>query len=184
MKSRGVVEMPDGDFTHNKVGRDYKKPYEALCEGHFTEERVAQMIAKALVKTLKKYGNNPVQLANRVFSEICDALNQNFDIELSVESKVINQVAFELMGHRRAMPLAIDACKEYVMQVIEGKNQGTIVPLIRNYVERALAADFLERFPLDGHHNNASPEFVRERLEKVRPHLGQEIEHIVSQIAK
>lgn len=177
--------MPDGDVVYHGVGRGYAGAYNELCEGYFSDEQVAGKIAKALRKGLKRYGNQPITLVTQTFADVSDAVARGTGIQSTQESYLIDQTARELMGHRRGTPLAVDACKEYVMQVCAGAgNSLTVVSVIRGYVSRVLQADFYEHLPLLNHHNDISSEVVDQRIQQVRPHLDVEIEKIVAQIAK
>jgi hypothetical protein len=177
--------MPDGDVVYHGVGRGYAGAYKELCEGYFSDQHVAGKIAKALRKSLKRYGNPPVTLAIQTFSDVSSAVASGVTIDPAQESYQIDQTAREQLGHRRGTPLAIDACKEYVMQVCDGSGDGlTVISVIRGYVSRVLQADFYEHLPLLNHHNDVAPEIIEQRLQQVRPHLDMEIERIVAQIAK
>ncbi|MBE7512726.1 MAG: hypothetical protein HS103_07910 [Anaerolineales bacterium] len=162
--------MPDGDVVYHGVGRGYAGAYNELCEGYFSDEQVAGKIAKALRKGLKRYGNQPITLVTQTFADVSDAVARGTGILSTQESYQIDQTARELMGHRRGTPLAVDACKEYVMQVCAGAgNSLTVVSVIRGYVSRVLQADFYEHLPLLNHHNDISSEVVDQRIQQVRP---------------
>lgn len=177
--------MPDGDIVHHRVGRGFVRAYRELCESHFSDEHVTASIAKALRKTLRFYGNAPVELLQRVFKDVSGAVGQGDRIRYSAESEIIDDTARELMGHRRGMALAVDACKEYVLDVSEQTTaKNSLDDVIESYVSKVLAADFWERMPLVHHHDNADPEYVGQRLEQVHSLLQPEIEHIVSQISR
>lgn len=177
--------MPDGDVVYHGVGRGYAGAYNELCEGYFSNEQIAGKIAKALRKGLKRYGNQPITLVIQTFADVSDAVARRTEIQPTEESYQIDQAARELMGHRRGTPLAVDACKEYVMQVCAGSGTNlTVVSVIRGYVSRVLQADFYEHLPLLNHHNDIPSEVVDQRIQQVRPHLDVEIEKIVAQIAK
>lgn len=177
--------MPDGDVVYHGVGRGYAGAYKELSEGYFSDEHIAGKIANALRKSLKTYGNQPVALVTQTFSDVSSAVASGVSIDATQESYQIDQTARELMGHRRGTPLAIDACKEYVMQVCDGVSpQPTPVSVIRNYVMRVLDADFYEHLPLLSHHNDTDPQVIAERLQRIRPYLDLEVERIVAQIAK
>jgi len=89
------------------------------------------------------------------------------------------------MGHRRGISLAIDACKEYVIQVCDGvSTQPTVTSVIRSYIKRVLDADFYEHLPLLNHYNHTDPQVIEARVEELRPYLDAEVELIVSQIKK
>jgi len=177
--------MPDGDVVYHGVSRGYAMAYKELCEGYFSDEHVAGKIAKALRKGLKRYGNPPVTLAIQVFTDVSGAVASGVTIDHAQESYQIDQTARELLGHRRGTPLAVDACKEYVMRVCDGTSEElTFISVIRGYVSRVLQADFLEHLPLLNHHNDVAPEIIEQRLQQVRPHVDMEIERIVAQIAK
>jgi hypothetical protein len=181
----GVIGMPDGDVVYHGVGRGYAGAYKELCEGYFNDEHVAGKIANALRKSLKRYGNQPITLVTQTFSDVSDAVARGVSIDATQESYQIDQTARELMGHRRGTPLAIDACKEYVMQVRDDMSpQPTAVTVIKNYVIRVLDADFFQHLPLLSHHNNTDPQMVEERLQQIRPYLDAEVERMVAQIAK
>jgi hypothetical protein len=183
--NRGAVKMPDGDVVYYHVGGAFAHAYRELCEGHFSEEHVTASIAKALRKTLKCYGNQPIALVNRVFVDVSQAVIDGIKIQYAEESKIIDESARDLMGHRRGMPLAVDTCKEYVLNIsTEATERNQLEDVVGCYVSKVLAADFWERLPLVNHHNNADPEFIEERLRKVRPLVVSEIDHIVHQICK
>lgn len=177
--------MPDGDVVYHGVGRGYAGAYQELCEGYFGDEHIAGTIAKALRKSLKRYGNQPVLLVNQTFGDVSNAMAGGTGIDFTQESYIIDQNARDLMGHRRGTPLASDACKEYVMRVCDGTGGAmTVNSVIRGYVSRVLHADFYEHLPLLNHHNDADPQVIERRLEQVRPYLELEVESIVAQIAK
>ncbi len=177
--------MPDGDVVYYGVGRGYAGAYNELCEGYFSDEHVAGTIAKALRKSLKRYGNQPVTLVIQTFADVSSAASSGVVIQPVQESYQIDETARQLMGHRRGTPLAADASKEYVMQVSQGIGHTvTVVSVLRGYVSRVLQADFYEHLPLLNHHNDVAPEIIDQRLEKVRPHLDAEIERIAAHIAK
>jgi hypothetical protein len=177
--------MPDGDVVYHGVGRGYAGAYHELCEGYFSDEHIAGKIAKALRKSLKRYGNIPITLITQTFAEIASVVASGGIVQPMQESYRIDEAARELMGHRRGAPLSADACKEFAMQVGEGTvNPTTITPVIRGYVRRTLQADFYEHLPLLNHHNDMNPKEIEQRLQDIRPYLDIEIERLVGQIAK
>lgn len=177
--------MPDGDVVYHHIGRGYAGAYNELCEGYFSDEHVAGKIAKALRKSLKRYGNQAITLVTQTFVDVSGAVASGAIIHPAQESYQIDQAARKFMGHRRGTPLAVDACKEYVMRVCDDtRHSTTVATVLRGYVSRVLQADFFEHLPLLNHHNDITPEKVNARLQQVRPHLDLEIERIVAQIAK
>ena len=177
--------MPDGDVVYHGVGRGFQSAYQQLCEGYFDEEHVAANIAKALRKQVKRYGNQPIALIGQTCSGLSASVASGSPIEYGEASRQIDDVARYLMGHRRGTPLAMEACKEYLLEM----NAGAITEVmptdvLRNYVSRVLLADFWEHLPLLNYHNGVEPEVIEERLERVRPYVEAEIEFMASQIAK
>ncbi|MCB9437331.1 MAG: hypothetical protein H6673_10125 [Anaerolineales bacterium] len=177
--------MPDGDVVYHVIGRQFGGAYNALCESFYTHEQVAAKISKALRKMLKHYGNPPIQLVMRTVTEVSDALMNGLSIDVEQEGYLIDQLARELMGHRRATPLAVDACKWCVIEAIHGNSDAiSEVVVVREYINRVIDADFFEHLPLLNHHNDISPEAIEKRLRQVRPYLDREIEHMVAQIVR
>jgi hypothetical protein len=181
----GVKNMPDGDVVYHGVSRGFAGAYKEFCEAYFNNEQVAGKIAKALRKTVKQYGNPPIQLVLNTVEGVTSQLIRGMSIDYVQEGYIIDQSARESMGHRRGMPLAVDACKACVRQVAEARDHNmTKVVVIREYVNRVLDADFFEHLPLLSHHHNVHPEVLEQRLHQIRPYLDLEIERIVAQIAK
>ncbi len=177
--------MPDGDVVYHEVGRFYRGAYRELCEGYFPDEHITASIVRGLRKTLKRYGNSPITLISRTFDSVSGAIGEGVPVEYDEASHHIDLTARELMGHRRGMPLAIDACKDFVLTAVsETRFNEALKDVIRNYVSRALRADFLERMPLVNHHANADPEIIEKRLIRIQPLLDKEVEIIASRIAK
>jgi hypothetical protein len=178
-----VSKMPDGDVVYHKVGGGYTDVYHALCQEHYSAEQVANMLAAALQRGLKRYGYQSINLLMTTFEDVSSALAKGTGLDATQESFIIDDVARGLMGHRRGIPLAIDACKDYVLSLAEGTiSQPNAYEMVRNYVKRVLAADFYERLPLTHHYDNADPVRVERRLEQVRQYLDGNITSIVAHI--
>ncbi|HUN06262.1 MAG TPA: hypothetical protein PLQ56_06660 [Aggregatilineales bacterium] len=177
--------MPDGDKVYYGVSREFAEAYGVLCDGYFGEEQIAVKIAKGLCIRLKRYGNPSIDLVNYVYADLSGAMASGIVIQAEEESYSIDQLARTLMGHRRGIPLAVDACKSYVMRIAEDNHREMdVVTLLRTYVLRVLEADFYERLPLLNHRNDVTQEFIEDKLERVRPYLELEIERVVSHIVK
>ena len=177
--------MPDGDVVYYGVGRTFATAYKEVCEGYFDEDHVAARVGKALRKTLKRYGNQPVTLTLDTYADISDAIGHGVGIDPAEEGYLIDERARQLMGHRRGTAIAIDACKEFAMQLnADDSTPATETVVVRNYVRRVLDAEFFERLPLVDHHNGVDPSVVENRIRKMHPNLELEIENIVSQIVK
>ena len=177
--------MPDGDVVYHGVGRGYIAPYKELCEGRFSDEQIAADLAKSLRNGLKRYGNPPVNIIFETVDDLAQGVERGIHLDVSEESRQIDDCAHRMMGHRRGMPIAVDACKSLMLASAAGEGtEQALHDTVRDYIERVLNADFVERLPLHNLHDKADPEEVAQRLKRVLHHLVPEIDSMVANIVK
>ena len=177
--------MPDVDIVHDQVKPKFRAAYRQLCERTRSVEEQSESIAKGLRNTLKKDANSAVEFILRTLTraaEEFDVDKPDFGVALS---RFIDGCARECVTNSRYKSLAVEALKACLKH---GENlqftNHNARESIRDFVNRVLAADFVESMNLIYHHSGASSEDIRESLQEAEPHLEREIEYIVSQILR
>ncbi|HRW06670.1 MAG TPA: hypothetical protein P5121_16315 [Caldilineaceae bacterium] len=185
--------MSDADKVHAKLSGRHKSVYKKLCEGYFSEEKLADDELAALRNDIKGYGDAPIQFIQAA-AQVMDQLlpgplfgnNQTIDwsnISLQIE-KLARQHALQSSDHR-GMALALDACKKSLHEIQYGNtiNHVNDIKIVNDYLLTAYEANFEEKIPLSQHYNNADPNYVEARVQAMRPHIEEHIHRLAENIA-
>jgi len=175
--------MPDGDVIYYHVGKHFATPYKALCDDAYEDkpDEVAEMTGTGLRNRLKRYGQQPILLIQKITQQLHQGFGQPINFEQ--ESIYVDQIALELMGNKRGISLATEACKEIAFQLSTAESiayQNDMV--IKKYIDRILEADFFERIPLLIHHDGIDHEIFQKRLVSMKNFLAPKVEHIIYQL--
>lgn len=165
--------MPDGDRVYGGLTQEYEKPYEQVCEGHFSFEEIAHNLLAAVRGDIRRNGPAPIELLRQV----ADHLNQlphepllKPTINWEQESRDIERLARQIHGPRRAIDIALDASKKYLRTFQYGHDkQEHDRMLLQGYMERVYEANFEGRVPLGNHPYGVDQAAIDERLEAIRP---------------
>lgn len=177
--------MPDGDRVYRKPQPRYRAALQQLAEGQSLEE-VAWQIAGGITKDIRDYGEGPRQLTVKI-AQLC----QDISLELSARHSVdwpeaswrIDQEAQQIWGHRRGIPIAIEACKEHLLEFEENQTTDSFqLDLLRKYIWRIYDANFAECLPLDSLEYEYDPVQLQARLTELRPYMIRYIEDLARRI--
>lgn len=116
--------MPDGDIVHVHLAHVYQKVYKQLCEGQYGDEELALEALRALERNIQSYGDEPIKLIEQVVARLeqipAEPLLREM-VDWSEERRVIDKLAQQANGSKRAIYLAVKACKEQVQELQQGE---------------------------------------------------------------
>lgn len=177
--------MPDGDRVYRKPSRRYLSAFMQLAEGQSFEE-VAWRIADGLTKDIRDYGEGPRRLtvkAAQLCQDIAEELNQGSNIDWPEASWGIDHEAQQIWGHRRGISLAIEACKEHLLEFQESQAAAAFqLNLLRRYIWRIYDANFAEHLPLDSLEFSYDPVQIQAQLTELRPYMIRYVEDLARRI--
>jgi hypothetical protein len=177
--------MPDGDKVHENLAPRYQKSYKLLCEGQSSDAALAHEVLRPLKRDLQAYGDEPCKLLQQVatvLSQIPDEPLLQQCVDWGEKSQLIDRWACQISGHRTAMELAVQACKQQLQEL-----RSSVCPhdltkeLYKKYVSAVYKANFEDRVPLAQHYNGTSQDTVDARLQGMRVHIEQGIDNFVAQ---
>lgn len=170
--------MPDGDRNRDGVAKHFKTACKQACEGNVTLD----MIARSLVKGLRVYGNSPGRLLKRFAGSIRDEIEAAGGyayLDVQCCSQQAELLAVEMMGNKRGVALAMDACREWLQIEKDDISHNWELELCRIYITRMYLADFTDSLPLMVLHRDADPREVEALLSR----LQSEVENLINRIA-
>lgn len=89
---------------------------------------------------------------------------------------MIDKLAQQANGSKRAIHLAVKACKEQVQELQQGEcPQDLMFEIAIKYMRNVYISNFEERMPLAKHYSGVSQATVDVRLDCMRPHVLQGI---------
>jgi len=180
--------MPDRDIVHLGLNAIWQKPYKEICEGFFAPDICAQDTIPPLIRTVKRYGNDPIMLIKQCalrFDEILAQPLLQTVVDWSAESLKIERLARNLHGNKRGISLALKACKEQLYQVRHAASSPKcLIELVRRYFQLVYAAEFESRVASHKHYHDADPKFVEQRLSEMRACLIESIEALANRVAR
>lgn len=163
--------MPDGDRIYGRLSQGYEKPYEQICEWYFSPNEIAYNLLEAIKRDLENNDNAPIKLIEQV-AEQFERLPLGMFASMSDwrhEFAEIDHKARYMQGQKRAISLAVDACKRHLREVMRGhKITDHRRALIEAYVVRVYQAQFEGRIPFGKHFNDVDRATFMERLHVVR----------------
>lgn len=177
--------MPDGDRVHKGLTWKYQNPYKKVCDGQYGGEQLAYDVVSAVWKDIQQGGDKLLLLCQHV-SEQCQHILSRSKAELidwQHEHAQVDEIAQPIYTDRRLKALAIEACKEQLQDLRYGANPSNCyVEILRKYSWNVYIAQFEERVPLTPkHYQNVSREFVRGRLELMRPDVQERLLQYIKQ---
>ena len=156
--------MPDGDRIYNRPqGQGFNQSFEMMLDGR-PLSKIAFRLQAALAARIRKYGNEPRQLIEQV-SEIIRSseilLSNGEELNVDEANLQISCTAEQFLGHRRGMPLALDATKAILLDLVAARNDATTIQfsVAVEYLWRIYDADFSESLSLD--------------IQRTHPHIQQ-----------
>lgn len=180
--------MPDRDIVHMGLNAIWQKSYKEICEGFFPADVCAYDAIEQLVKTIKRYGNEPIKLLEQVavrLKEISTGPLILSTIDWSAESLKIERVARGLGGNKRGISLALKICKEGLDEIRrDGSSTRSLAELAGRYFRLVYEADFESRVGSPKHYHDADPQFVEQRLSEMRPLVTDSIGSLAKRIAR
>lgn len=96
--------MPDGDRVHPRLAYHYQKPYKQICEGQFENKALAREVVRAMIKDIRKYGNDPITLIKRVADQLEQLPTKPHfaaSIDWDEESRTIDKLSQQIYGIAR-----------------------------------------------------------------------------------
>ena len=180
--------MPDGDRVYGRLTQDFEKPYEQICEWHFPPDEIAHNLLRAVGKEVQRHGKAPVELVLQVADRIDQLPSEPLfkpTFDWGEESRTIERLASGIIGRRRDMDLAVDACKQYLRAVELGR--GALdhrEALVQTYIDRVYRASFEGLLPPGNHRDGVSHAVVLERLSELDPVLQPGFAAYARQIAR
>lgn len=178
--------MPDGDKIHSRLSGRYRKPYLQICEGQYGAAELARDVARALKKDLHEYGSKPTECVARIAQQLQQLPREpllQITIDWSEQSRMIDQLAQQTKGNRRAIELVVQAGKQLLHELRYGRPVGNIdQELHERYVRNIYHANFEARIPLAPPPNGLPYETVTAKLHDIRPHMDREIATLAAQL--
>lgn len=168
--------MPDGDLVHAKLTWNYQNIYKQLCSGQYGGEELATDAASAVWKDIQKDKHDRLIGLLQQVSEQAQAIRDRnwFEtINWQQENARIDALAQPLIVDRRLKHLAVEACKELLLDLRYGnKPSDCHIDVLTKYAWNVYVAQFEERVPQTAdHHRQVSREFVQGKLDAMRPHV-------------
>jgi hypothetical protein len=183
--------MPDGDKVHAYLPQRYQKVYQQVCEGYLSEEELSYEVSQPLIKDIQQYGDTPIQLIAQVAGRLeqvpTGPLFKGSDYWAQMSQEIDNIAQQQAYGcNRRGLDLAIEGCKEKLLDLRSGEHPGHLRrEIIQNYLRKVYLSNCEERVPLSQqHHGNVSQEIVNKRLKGMRPHLEKRITVLSRKLAQ
>jgi hypothetical protein len=182
--------MPDGDRIYNNPGRKrLYQAYDMLLERQ-PLSNIAFQVQSEIAALIRKYGNESRELIDQsteiITQAACDVTN-GAEYQLDVLSSQITEAAEHILGHRRGLPLAVDACKAQLFDVITGHSVDDIRrTIVEEYVWRIYDADFAERLPLYFHdpRTNMEQGELNILLHGLRQEMQQHVEKLTGSFTR
>lgn len=178
--------MPDGDKIHSRLSGRYQKPYLQICEGQYGAAELARDVARVLKRDLREYGSRPTECMARIAQELQQLPREPLlqaTIDWSEQSRMIDRLAQQTKGNRRAIELVVQAGKQLLHELRYGRPVGNIdQALHERYVQNIYHANFEARIPLAPPPNGVPYETVAARLDDMRPHVEREIATLAAQL--
>jgi len=180
--------MPDGDRVHDGLARIYQKSYMQICDGQFGSEVLANELVLAVWKDVQKDGDGLLPFFQQT-AEQCEEIQSNRlfeDIDWQQEIDRVEERKRRMYLDRRLRNLAEEACKEQLRELRTGISSSNFyVDILVKFMWNVCRANFWERIPLTASpYQGASPEYVYERLEEMRPSINARILQYVDQIER
>ncbi len=184
--------MPDGDRVHSRLSYHYHKVYKQICDGQFGYEAMAREVSYAMIKDIRKYGNEPITLIRLAVAQLEQIPTEPLFKEIvdwAEESRAIEKLSQQIYGKTRAIDLAVKACKDYLhelrYELQYGNHQYHIFfNIVKKYLWNVYQAEFEAKVPTQMHYKGVDREIVNARLTEMQPYVMQKLESFASQIVK
>jgi hypothetical protein len=175
--------MADGDIIHNQLARLYQKPYKWLCEGKASSDECGQIVMQALKEDLKRKGDLPVKLAQRLgecisrtILEIDEAINVNWT---ALNTK-IERIVQQMEGQHYLKELVLRASKNVLHEYRYGQEvdaRHASESIVQQYMREVYESEFKERIPLASeHHAGVEATTLAERIEGIQSFINMAID--------
>jgi len=177
--------MPDGDGVHYRPAtKKLEKAYDKLLEQQPLSE-IAFDVQSEIAARIRKYGNPSREVLEKG-AELIDLaisfIEQGQEYHPDYFSAQINELSEHLLGHRRGLPLAVDACKAQLLDLTVDMNADDILnELAVSYIWRIYDADFAESLPLYFHDPRTG--MTQDALDGSLHKLRQEMQPYVNELA-
>lgn len=180
--------MPDGDRVHGHLAPIYQKVYKQLCEGQYGSEELAIEALRSIRRNIQDYGHGPIRLIEQVAEQLKQIPTEPLFKELVDWSEVftkIDKLAQQAFGPKRAIELAVKACKEHVQELQQGEcSSDVLFELTIKYLRNVYIANFEKHMPLAEHYTGVSQSTLDVRLDCMRPHVVQGIVALAMQVVR
>lgn len=179
--------MPDGDIVHKGLAPRYQAPYKQMCEGQLSDEAVARNVARAVLKDIQHYGNEPLKLLEQTAGTLQGVQDKPLFIETEdwgELSQAIHKVAQDMRAYKTAINLATRACEEQKTEIRNHHFARDLdLDIAGKYIHGVYTARFEEQVPLtDQHYGGADKPTLDRRLDRLRPLVMQELDALATQI--
>lgn len=185
LEARSV--MPDKDIVHPKLSYRYQRPYKMICEGETDKDYLSYIVAGAIKKDIKDFGEAPIQFLQYVELEVNDPLACglfNTATDWSTKFDRIEQQACQMKGDQRGIDIARNVAKRALVMFQCYSQPSNYKQLVDSYLNGIFEANFVERTPLPVHHKNTSHLTVSNGISAVRDGVQKHINSFSSQIIK
>lgn len=106
-------------------------------------------------------------------------------VDWSEECTKIDKLARQASGPKRAIELAVKACKEQVQELRQGEcSRDMLFELTVKYLRNVYIANFEKHMPLAEHYKGVSQAALDVRLDCMRPHVVQGIVALAMQVVR
>lgn len=178
--------MPDGDIVHEGLTGVYQKPYMQICEEQFGDEDIARELGDAVWKDARKSSDRLLPFFQEIAAR-CEWIRENLwfgNIDWQQELNHIEEQKRHIYLDKRWRNLAERACREQISELRNGTFPSNFyTDILDKFMWNTYRANFQERVPLTvAHYKGASPEYLYERLEMMRPFIRDRIRQYVDLI--
>lgn len=182
--------MPDGDNTYNRPRyKNLNQAYEMMLEKQSLSD-VAFRVQSELAKLVRKYGNEPRELIDHtvdLLAMIRQDVSNGEEYHHHVVCEKVIDASEQFLGHRRGLPIAVDACKAYLLDFDPSLSIEDVTSVIsQDYIWRIYEAEFAERLPLYFH--NAPTEMTQQDVDtsliELRRHMLPYVEKIAERFVR
>lgn len=185
--------MPDRDIVHANLPRFHQTFYDRLCEGQTSDLVLADVLLKAELKQLQRYGDAPISLLKSTADVIKNAsigeLFQSIADWTSVRA-ACSDLALHTIQTKDANSRSLDIAQRAVRHVITEIEHGRLVPniyqtLMSRYIFESSKADCLDRLRLTNDHScGKTQRDIDQKIADVSIHLATRCDDLGAQIAK
>jgi hypothetical protein len=179
--------MPDGD-RFGRLRPRYNQVYKQICEGHFSPEQLARelLAPERFQKEINECGEAPYMIAKQATEHISAILLRlivGMSIDWNDAQEQLETAARGIICSNAVRELTLKACMETLCDMQHGGLAGDLQEtIVHRFFIDLFEAKFADCLPLiPEHFDGVSDEFVRGRLEEMRPFVIDELAQFAKQ---